>query len=194
MNYGDYQSMQTLKFATYIKLLIRSLAFVSIPYFVLFIAFSLVIESPMAWGSLITQSLGFGVITTFAIGTQLNKSESYKPKPNAKHIANDRFETALGIDELASLLENDSYFGNARQQVVNGSVVLVTEPSFSGWGETVKIVSDSQNDEGLTEYAVTSSPLLKSTFLDRRKNVKNLHKLKALVANNTLSSLHTSGL
>lgn len=175
--------MQTLRFIAYFKLLMRSLVFVSVPYLALFILFTLVIESPLSWGSMITQSLGFGVITTFAIGTQRNKHASYRPSPNAKHIANDRFESTMDIDALSNVLKNDPYFRDAIQHVFSTSVVLITEPSFSGWGETIKIVSATQIDNSPKEYEVTSSPMLKSTFLDRRKNMKNIDRLKALLEN-----------
>lgn len=86
----------------------------------------------------------------------------------------------LNLEELTEKLKADPHFGKMKMINLENGILLKSGTTWKSWGEEIRIILQSGKNEEY-DYEVSSSPSLKTTFLDYGKNLENVNYIERLI-------------
>ena len=169
------------------KLYLKTFLWTGIPYGLIMIGFDLLDGDGFKLRKFLFLTFFFG-ITMSLILVSFHK---YRLRKNGIQELTDEnlgvtqtkeVKTKLTKTELIDKLKIDPIIGKMKMTETENGVTLKTGMTWKSWGEEIIIALKSETDADF-EYQISSSPKLKTTFIDYGKNLQNINRIEDLIEN-----------
>ena len=167
------------------KLYLKTFLLTGIPYGLIMLGFDLADGDGFRLWRYIFMTLFFG-ITMSLILVSFHK---YRLKKNGiQEISNDNvgvnqsrnLKARLNKTDLIKKLKSDPIIGKMEMTEIENGVLLKSGVTWKSWGEEIKIIQKTNNETDF-EYQISSSPRLKTTFVDYGKNLENINRIENVI-------------
>lgn len=166
---------------TYLKVLLRSVLFVAIPYSLLFLSVDYFMGNVTQVVFNLEQGLAFALVLSIIIYFNRNRHPAHGVLSKAKHAAEATLSIKTDFNRLYLALQASSFVKSSKLQAFDDVIVLKTDPSLLSWGERIKIYFKPDVENDSTFIHLSSQSLLRSTALDKRKNQSNIDEIQSII-------------